>query len=492
MREREDDGGDLRKRSPHAQPGISVEGVACAHDRSVQAPFYRAGHAFDAVNAAKHGKLPNRNKASPCWESWCNLYRTLLVAGNLGSFGRLAMKSNFKIMGGKILSKTLSTTLRRTTLAVLSAILVSVAATCAQAQQSQPPHSIRSTVLKTGDGIEIPLRRGGDFQLFHSHLPLSIQVRLAPSPDDPSAMQIVAIAMMAGHDLIEIYLDDGQINTPAATSTLADLTEASPVEIYPLARSQAKLLISAASAPEFFTGGKIKDGFSIALHSTGAIAPVLLTAIVKDTEHPDSLELTARLMPHATALGLLRRPDGNPDNDLVLPSSEVISPDALQADLDKFVEAFRVPDDRSLFSRQLERATAAASSETPPIANAPSSSPDLLDLTLLFGGDSFERNVRYPANGYYVIFQEDGNFCLYREAGDAWVWCINNDPAIAYAETESITLQMDGRLTGQRADGSALWQFPAEAPGYETSLTISEDGALQVLTAESVLWSSRD
>ncbi len=87
-------------------------------------------------------------------------------------------------------------------------------------------------------------------------------------------------------------------------------------------------------------------------------------------------------------------------------------------------------------------------------------------------------------------FQEDGNFCLYREAGNAWVWCVNNDPTIAFGETEAVTLQTDGRLTGQRADGSVLWQFPAEAPGYETALTLTEDGALQVLTADSVLWSS--
>lgn len=100
------------------------------------------------------------------------------------------------------------------------------------------------------------------------------------------------------------------------------------------------------------------------------------------------------------------------------------------------------------------------------------------------------RGERLTQNGYYLIFQEDGNLCVYREADDGWVWCINNDPSIRFAETATVRTTQAGQLVGQDAAGVVLYALPTETPFNPVGIRLSTEGALEVYSADGVLWSS--
>lgn len=102
------------------------------------------------------------------------------------------------------------------------------------------------------------------------------------------------------------------------------------------------------------------------------------------------------------------------------------------------------------------------------------------------------RGKRMTQNGHYLVFQEDGNLCVYREADDGWVWCINNDPKIDYARTATVRTTQAGQLVGQDADGVVLYALPAETPFTPVGVRITEQGVLEVYSADAVLWKSRD
>ena len=95
-------------------------------------------------------------------------------------------------------------------------------------------------------------------------------------------------------------------------------------------------------------------------------------------------------------------------------------------------------------------------------------------------------------NGHYLIFQEDGNLCVYREADNGWVWCINNDPSIEYAKTVRVRTTQPGQLIGEDANGVVLYALPKETPFTDVGIRISAEGALEVYSADGVLWSSAD
>lgn len=100
------------------------------------------------------------------------------------------------------------------------------------------------------------------------------------------------------------------------------------------------------------------------------------------------------------------------------------------------------------------------------------------------------RSERLTQNGHYLVFQEDGNLCVYREADDGWVWCINNDPSIRYAETATVRTTQAGQLIGQDASGVVLYALPREMPFTPVGLRLSTEGALEIYSAGGVLWSS--
>ncbi len=104
----------------------------------------------------------------------------------------------------------------------------------------------------------------------------------------------------------------------------------------------------------------------------------------------------------------------------------------------------------------------------------------------------FPRGERITQNGHYLIFQEDGNLCVYRTADNGWVWCINNDPKINYAKTARVRTTPAGQLIGQDAAGVVLYALPAVTPHTPVGVRITKQGVLEVYSADAVLWKSRD
>ena len=72
------------------------------------------------------------------------------------------------------------------------------------------------------------------------------------------------------------------------------------------------------------------------------------------------------------------------------------------------------------------------------------------------------------------------------------MWCINNDPKIDYARTATVRTTQAGQLVGQDADGVVLYALPAETPFTPVGVRITEQGVLEVYSADAVLWKSRD
>lgn len=101
------------------------------------------------------------------------------------------------------------------------------------------------------------------------------------------------------------------------------------------------------------------------------------------------------------------------------------------------------------------------------------------------------RDQRYVMGGHYLVFQNDGNLCVYTEAENRFVWCVNNDPNIRYADTAEVVMSTGGQLMGLDAAGGVLYAFPAEPTGSVSDIYIDSEGVLQVRNENGVTWSSR-
>lgn len=111
---------------------------------------------------------------------------------------------------------------------------------------------------------------------------------------------------------------------------------------------------------------------------------------------------------------------------------------------------------------------------------------------LLSAGETLLRGSRYSMAGHYLTFQQDGNLCLYKAAGDQWVWCINNDPAVEYQRAAAAQMTREGRLVVTDAGGAVIWQVPAGDPQPGTQVHVTDQGALELRAPNgSVLWTSR-
>lgn len=94
--------------------------------------------------------------------------------------------------------------------------------------------------------------------------------------------------------------------------------------------------------------------------------------------------------------------------------------------------------------------------------------------------------------GHHLIFQEDGNLCVYRTAGAQWVWCINNDPNVSYQRSAAVEMTRDRQLRVSDADGAIVWQAPAANAQPRSSIHLTESGTLELRAPSgAVLWSSR-
>ncbi len=125
-------------------------------------------------------------------------------------------------------------------------------------------------------------------------------------------------------------------------------------------------------------------------------------------------------------------------------------------------------------------------------AEAPAGAASYQGGGLLSAGEAMLRGSTYTMEGHYLKFQDDGNLCVYRTAGDQWVWCVNNDPSVRYGEAASVTMMADGRLVMADASGGIIWQAPQANAQPNSKVVVFSDGAFQILSpGNDVLWSSR-
>lgn len=145
-------------------------------------------------------------------------------------------------------------------------------------------------------------------------------------------------------------------------------------------------------------------------------------------------------------------------------------------------------------AKQVQTAVAALpkadrAAETPESAaiQAPASS---ASSTLFLLGEKLGRGNRYSMEGHYVIFQQDGNLCVYTKS-DQFVWCINNDPKVNYKAAAVVELTKQGQLVMRDAQGAVLWAAPA-TPRPGARVVLSPRGALELRDgANTLLWTSK-
>ena len=114
------------------------------------------------------------------------------------------------------------------------------------------------------------------------------------------------------------------------------------------------------------------------------------------------------------------------------------------------------------------------------------------NLGLFLPGEKLKQGSGYAMSGHLIIFQQDGNLCIYKTAGNQFVWCVNNDPKVQYQRAKSVELTTDGRLRMTDAGGSVIWQTPANNPQVRSSVHLTDNGTLELRAPSgNVVWSSR-
>ena len=64
---------------------------------------------------------------------------------------------------------------------------------------------------------------------------------------------------------------------------------------------------------------------------------------------------------------------------------------------------------------------------------SPAAAPAGRSAGRLLTGEKMQRGSRCGMEGRDLVFQNDGNLCIYAGAGDRWIWCVNNDPQVQSA-----------------------------------------------------------
>ena len=114
------------------------------------------------------------------------------------------------------------------------------------------------------------------------------------------------------------------------------------------------------------------------------------------------------------------------------------------------------------------------------------------NIGLFLPGEKLKQGSRYGMSWHHIIFQQDGNLCIYKTAGNQFVWCVNNDPKVQYQRAKSVELTTDGRLRMTDAGGSVIWQTPANNPQVRSSVHLTDNGTLELRAPSgNVVWSSR-
>ena len=75
------------------------------------------------------------------------------------------------------------------------------------------------------------------------------------------------------------------------------------------------------------------------------------------------------------------------------------------------------------------------------------------------------------------------------EADNGFVWCVNNDPSIRYADTAEVVMTTGGQLMGLDAAGGVLYAFPPEPTGMPSDIYISSEGKVTLANENGTVWS---
>ena len=108
-------------------------------------------------------------------------------------------------------------------------------------------------------------------------------------------------------------------------------------------------------------------------------------------------------------------------------------------------------------------------------------------------GDKAERNREYPSpNGeHFMIFQEDGNFVVYRAADRRFVWGLNLVQGLKLGAISHVMMSQEGDLVAVDSQWSTLWSAPTENPAPGSSALITDGGAVEVRRPDGTLaWAS--
>jgi hypothetical protein len=110
----------------------------------------------------------------------------------------------------------------------------------------------------------------------------------------------------------------------------------------------------------------------------------------------------------------------------------------------------------------------------------------------LAGEFKFERGTKYPSpsGNHYLIFQTDGNLCVYTK--DArFVWGLNLVTK-NFAQNAAAIMQADGNLATYDAKNGPIWTARTGGSPAGTKLTLDPSGTLQLVEPNGqALWSSQ-
>jgi len=123
-----------------------------------------------------------------------------------------------------------------------------------------------------------------------------------------------------------------------------------------------------------------------------------------------------------------------------------------------------------------------------------SANPNGIDTVFPLSGQfSFTRNKQYfsPSGKHYLLFQDDGNLVVYSSKGNQFVWGLNLVTK-QFGRNATATKQTDGNLVTRDANQGFVWGAREVKSPKGSTLTITDDGKLQIIDpVGTVLWSSQ-
>jgi len=106
-------------------------------------------------------------------------------------------------------------------------------------------------------------------------------------------------------------------------------------------------------------------------------------------------------------------------------------------------------------------------------------------------GRALEQGRKYysPSGNHYLIFQEDGNLVVNTSTGTR-VWALSEVTA-NYANAERVQMGRDANLVVTGAGNAYIWSALTANPDYRALLSLTPNGALQLVSdRRGILWSS--